>query len=100
MNRSLPTRQLREHPGLPQLERQAKELLDAFRAGDPGAVTEVNSHYRSADPAAFALHDAQFVLARAYGFESWPTLTTPGACGIGKRYAARQDLCPENATAG
>jgi hypothetical protein len=25
-----------------------------------------------ADPTTFALHDAQRVLARAYGFNSWP----------------------------
>lgn len=50
-----PTRKLREHPDLEQLRRQAKELL-------------------AADPSIFALHDAQFVLARSYGFESWPKL--------------------------
>ncbi len=38
------------------------------------SVAEVNAHYRDADPATFALHDAQLVLARAYGFESWPKL--------------------------
>ena len=74
MNTSLPTRELREHPDLDQLKRQAKELLDAFRSGGAGAAAEVNTHYRGADPAAFALHDAQLVLARAYGFESWPKL--------------------------
>ena len=41
MNRSLPTRKLREHPDLDQLKRQAKELLDAFSAGDTDAVAEV-----------------------------------------------------------
>lgn len=74
MNRSLPTRQLREHPDLDQLKRQARELLDAFRAGEHTAVAEVQAHYRDADAARFALHDAQLVLARAYGFESWPKL--------------------------
>jgi hypothetical protein len=34
VNRSPPTRQLREHPDLDQLKRQAKELLDAYTAGD------------------------------------------------------------------
>jgi Ankyrin repeats (3 copies) len=34
----------------------------------------VNAHYRGADVATFALHDAQLVLARAYGFASWPKL--------------------------
>ena len=34
----------------------------------------MNAHYRGADPGSFALHDAQLVLARAYGFQSWPKL--------------------------
>ncbi len=68
------TRSLPDHPDLQQLKRQAKELLAAFRAGDSDAVGEVTSHYRGADSAAFALHDAQLVLARAYGFDSWPKL--------------------------
>jgi ankyrin repeat protein len=72
--RSLPTRTLREHPDLDQLKRQAKELLAAFRAGQPEITAEVTTHYRAADSATFALHDAQVVIARAYGFESWPKL--------------------------
>ena len=70
----VPTRSLREHPDLNQLKRQAKELLAAYRAGEPAAVAEVTQHYRGADPATFALHDAQLVLARAHGFDSWPKL--------------------------
>ena len=69
-----PTRTLRDKPDLAQLKRQAKELLQAFAAGAADAVAEVNAHYRGADPATFALHDAQLVLARAHGFESWPRL--------------------------
>jgi ankyrin repeat protein len=69
-----PTRTLRERPDLDQLKRQAKELLDAFRAGDPDATKEVDTHYRNADLATFALHDAQLVLARAHGFDSWPRM--------------------------
>ena len=72
--RSLPTRTLPASPHLDQLKRQAKELLDAFRRGSAEAATEVRAHDRHADPARFALHDAQLVLARAYGFESWPKL--------------------------
>jgi ankyrin repeat protein len=68
------TRSLPDRPDLHQLKRQAKELLAAFRAGSPDAVTEVASHYRGAGAATFALHDAQLVLARAYGFDSWPRL--------------------------
>ena len=71
---SLPTRTLPPHPDLEQLKRQAKELLDAFLGGMTGAVAEVTTHYHGADPATFALHDAQLVLARAYGFDSWAQL--------------------------
>ena len=74
MKRSQPARALREHPDIHQLKRQAKELLAAFHAGEPDAVGEVNAHFRGADRASFALHDAQLVLARSYGFDSWPKL--------------------------
>jgi ankyrin repeat protein len=74
MKRRLPTRRMREHPDLEQLKRQAKELLRKFLAREAAAVAEVNTHYRVADASQFALHDAQLVLARSYGFESWPKL--------------------------
>src|SRR5262249_45509379 len=74
MKKPVPTRVMREHPDLDQLKRQAKELLEAFRAGDPAAAAEIAAHFEGADDETFALHDAQFVLARAYGFQSWPKL--------------------------
>src|SRR5215468_1069503 len=74
MKQKLPTRRMRQHPDLEQLKRQAKELLTAFKAGDPSAVREVNQQYDTADADPFALHDAQLVLARSYGFDSWPKL--------------------------
>jgi ankyrin repeat protein len=74
VTRTLPTRRMSDHPDLDQLKRQAKELLKAFLAGEPGAAAEVKAHYDRADPAAFALHDAQLAIARSYGFESWPKL--------------------------
>jgi hypothetical protein len=74
VNRIVPTRALPEHPNLDQLRHQAKDLLSAFTARDAAAIAEVNEHYHGADPSSFALHDAQLVLARAYGFESWPKL--------------------------
>ena len=74
MKRKVPTRRMREHPDLEQLKRQAKELLGAYQAGEAAAIAEVNAHYHSADPAQFALHDAQLTLARSYGFDSWPKL--------------------------
>jgi ankyrin repeat protein len=69
-----PTRVMRENPDIDQLRRQARELLEAYRAQSPEAVLEVEACHRTATPATFALHDAQFVLARSYGFESWPKL--------------------------
>jgi ankyrin repeat protein len=74
MKPNVPTRRMREHPDLEQLKRQAKELLRGFASGEADAVAEVNVHYRAPNPATFALHDAQLVLARSYGFESWPKL--------------------------
>ena len=49
-------------------------MLKAYRAGDADAVAEVQQHEQAPDPAAFALHDAQRVLARSYGFPSWQKL--------------------------
>ena len=74
MKQSLPTRKLPERPDLDQLRRQAKELLEALLAGEPSAVAEANRFYRHADAAKFALRHAQLVLARSYGFDSWPKL--------------------------
>lgn len=74
MRLPLPTRRLPEHPDPDQLRRQAKELRDGFLTGRPAAIAEVNLFCRDADSAKFALHDAQLVLARSYGFESWPKL--------------------------
>ena len=69
-----PTRAMRENPDLDQLKSQAKELLQAYRAFSPDALAEVAAYHRDATTETFALHDAQFVLARSYGFESWPKL--------------------------
>ena len=74
MKLKLPTRRMRERPDLEQLKRQAKQLLRRLVAGEAEAVAEVNAHYRAADASTFALHDAQLVVARSYGFESWPKL--------------------------
>jgi ankyrin repeat protein len=72
--RPAPTRRLPPQPSMEQLRKQAKELLEQYRAGNPAAAAEVNQFEREPDPAMFALADAQRVLARAYGYESWPRL--------------------------
>jgi ankyrin repeat protein len=53
-----PLRRLPRQPNWEQLRKQAKDLLEELRAGDPAA----------------ALHDAQRVLARSYGYQSWAKL--------------------------
>jgi ankyrin repeat protein len=70
-----PWRTLPDRPNLEHLKKQAKDLLGDYRAGDVDAVAEVNRADRSPPSAQdFALADAQRVLARAYGFESWTKL--------------------------
>ncbi len=73
---SPPTRKLPAKPNLNQIKKQAKELLKAFQAGEQSAVEEVRAHYRApmSPTEEFQLSDAQLVLARAYGFESWVKL--------------------------
>ncbi|MGH9768537.1 MAG: hypothetical protein ACREAB_13985 [Blastocatellia bacterium] len=72
-----PTSLLPARPSLEQLRKQAKELLRAYRAGG-AAVERFRAHIpRLADPSLpdeMILADAQFVLAREYGFESWAKL--------------------------
>lgn len=65
-------------PSLEQLRKQAKDLLKAYHAGDAEAAQRfrtISTHV--ADPDRFedaTLADAQFVLAREYGFDSWARL--------------------------
>src|SRR5687767_11538786 len=65
--RTLPAR-----ADLEQQRKLSKELLAAFRRGDPDAQARVRSELP--DKKHIVLADAQFVLAREYGFRSWPAL--------------------------
>jgi ankyrin repeat protein len=65
--RSLPPR-----PDLAQQKKLAKELLESFASGDAEALARVRSALP--DKQKIALADAQFVLAREYGFENWAAL--------------------------
>jgi uncharacterized protein len=75
----------RELPLLPDMAQQrrlAKDLLKAWRAADPAAYDRFREHHpalihASAEGIAayrVVLADAQLVIAREYGFESWPKL--------------------------
>ena len=77
MKRELPPR-----PNLEQLKIQARELLKGHQTHHPEAlrrIQEVHPRLSSARPtpvrdAKLRLSDAQLVIAREYGFESWPKL--------------------------
>ena len=71
---SYPTRRLPQQSSLEQLRKQAKDLLEQYRAGDPIAVAEVRQFEHNPEPTSFSLSDAQRVLARAYGYASWSRL--------------------------
>ena len=66
------TSHLPERPSLQQLRKQAKELLQQLRSGDPSATARLRKFKTTVDDPILA--DAQFVLARELGFESWPKL--------------------------
>jgi hypothetical protein len=66
------TPRLPDRSSLVQLRKQAKELLRELRHGAPSATDRLRKYKPNvSDP---ILADVQFVLAREYGFESWPKL--------------------------
>ena len=71
----MPTVPLPPRPSLEQLKKQARLLQRAVRAGHPRALALVAEHQPSGVALdTFSLDAAQFVLARSYGFASWPKL--------------------------
>ena len=73
--------QLPDRPNLDQLKRQAKDLLRDARARESSALARFRilpafTHVSDADlaRAPLALHDAQSVIAREHGFDSWNDL--------------------------
>jgi len=71
----VPSRELPREPSIEHLRNQAKQLRRQVRAGDQAALAVARELHPQADTAStFALADAQLVLARQYGFASWPKL--------------------------
>jgi len=73
------TLHLPDDPHLGQLRSQARELQRAVRTGDADAIAIVAEHHPKGALAedartAFTLSAAQLVIARRYGFASWPRL--------------------------
>ena len=73
-----PIFRLPARPSLEQLRKQAKELLRDYRKHDAAAAERFRATTpRLADPARsdnVTLADAQFIIAREHGFESWVKL--------------------------
>jgi ankyrin repeat protein len=76
------TKALPPRASLEQYRHQAKDLLRAARAGDAAAVDRLNRTPRvlrqsqRGHEVSYALADAQFVIAREHGFESWPSFAS------------------------
>jgi ankyrin repeat protein len=77
--RTLPAR-----PDLGQQQKLAKDLVRAVRAGDREAIARIRAELP--DKPEITLADAQFVLAREYGFASWRALRD----AIAERVAERR----------
>ena len=67
-----PTPRLPARPSLEQLRKQAKELLQQLRSGNKTATARLHAH--KPEESTPILADAQYVIAREHGFESWPKL--------------------------
>jgi ankyrin repeat protein len=68
---------LPDRPDLSFEKKRAKALLKAFNAGDPVATSRIHAHLarlKDAGSPPATLADAQFVIARERGFESWSKL--------------------------
>jgi hypothetical protein len=74
----MPIKSLPSSPSLDHLKHQAKDLLAAVNARDPEALSRIREFHPTfanrEEDAGFSLADAQLVIAREYGFESWPKL--------------------------
>jgi hypothetical protein len=86
-----PTRGLPQRPSLDSLRKQAKKLVREAAAENADALARVRAHLAKWIPP-LSLRDAQFVLAREYGFDSWQGLREEvlKRIGSGLEWAASQ----------
>jgi hypothetical protein len=93
------SKQLPSRPSLEQLKKQAKSLLKGYRALDPNVLNLVREHHprwrNSSETATrnarFTLADAQLVVAREYGFQTWSKMKTHAE--LHPLSPSRSDLC-------
>lgn len=86
-------KELPAQPSLEQLRKQAKDLLKTLPLKNPGTLARIRESLPELQgksdgqilAAGLRLHDAQSVIAREYGFDSWPKLKEE----VEKRAAAR-----------
>jgi hypothetical protein len=77
MNKLLP-----ERPNLGHLKDQARDLVQARQRRNPEAIARIRAYLPRLSQASdaeilgadFPLHDALWIIAREYGFDSWPKL--------------------------
>jgi WD40 repeat protein len=74
----MPAKKLPARPNLDQYRKRAKDLLKSYEAGHPDALSRIRQHHPrfnkatcAIDGAVLRLSDAQWVIAREHGFESW-----------------------------
>ncbi|MHA6785730.1 ankyrin repeat domain-containing protein [Pseudonocardia saturnea] len=94
----MPTVPLPDDPDLGQLRKQARDLQTSVRAAWNGSldlVAELHPDGAPTDPARWPLHAAQLVLARLYGFPSWPALVRH--VGIVTEHRRAPDTAPVSA---
>ena len=87
----MPDKSLPDQPNLEQYKKQAKDLLHAVAQAEPGALDRIRRHYpiRSGP---LQLADAQHVIAREHGFESWPKFARHvGALRLTREVASLSD---------
>lgn len=84
------SKQLPPQPHLDSLKKQARQLLNGYRAAEPEALQRVGDMQSELPPSAqeaFSLRQAQQVIAREYGFSSWQQL----AAFVGQPIDERRD---------
>jgi hypothetical protein len=89
----MPVRDLPDRPNLDQYKKQAKEFLKSIRSGERDALERLHrTHPRlnrgtpgGIDTTTITLADAQFVIAREHGIDSWKKFTERIDAILGER---------------
>ena len=69
-----PSSRLPARPSLEQLRKQAKQLLRDIRLGLNESLARLRRIFKNSGHEEITLADAQVIIAREYGFQSWADL--------------------------